>query len=36
MGNKNIQYRYFNNLGIIGLFFCFRQFLAHIALPFTR
>lgn len=36
MGNKNIQHRYFNDLRIIGLLFCFCQFFADIALPFTR
>lgn len=36
MGNKNIQTGYFNNLGIIGLLFRFRQFFADITFPFTR
>jgi len=36
MGNKNIQNRYFDNLGIIGLLFCFSQFFADITFPFAR
>jgi len=36
MRNKNIQYEYFDDLGIIGLLFCFCQFFADVALSLTR
>lgn len=36
MGKKYIQYRYFDDLRIAGLFFRFCQLLTDITFPFTR
>lgn len=36
MGKKYIQYRYFDDLRIAGLFFRFCQLLADVTFPFTR